>query len=74
MFSPDGTKLAFASARFGQLDICVMTLATGGDQGPWAAALFYVHEGFTLYFLSSPAIRLFFTQASPWRSARNSSL
>ena len=35
----------------------VMTLATGGDAGPWAAALFYVHEGFTLYFLSSPATR-----------------
>lgn len=30
VFSPDGTRLAFASARFGQLDIFVMTLANGG--------------------------------------------
>ena len=32
----------------------VMTLATAG---PWAAAVFYVNEGFTLYFLSSPQTR-----------------
>lgn len=32
----------------------VMTLATAG---PWAAAVFYVNEGFTLYFLSSPKTR-----------------
>ena len=31
----------------------VMTLATIGAEGPWAAAVFYVNEGFTLYFLSS---------------------
>ena len=31
----------------------VMTLATIGPEGPWAAAVFYVNEGFTLYFLSS---------------------
>lgn len=34
-----------------------MTLATGGDEGPWAAAVFYVHEGWALYFLSAPASR-----------------
>lgn len=32
----------------------VMTLATAG---PWAAAVFYVNDGFTLYFLSSPQTR-----------------
>ncbi|MDX1414001.1 MAG: pyridoxamine 5'-phosphate oxidase family protein [Candidatus Promineifilaceae bacterium] len=31
----------------------VMTLATNGDKGPWAAAVFYVNENFTLYFLSA---------------------
>ncbi len=31
----------------------VMTLATYGPRGPWAAAVFYVNEGFTLTFLSS---------------------
>ncbi|NKQ36632.1 MAG: pyridoxamine 5'-phosphate oxidase [Chloroflexi bacterium] len=30
-----------------------MTLATVGDEGVWAAAVFYVNEGFTLYFLSA---------------------
>ena len=35
----------------------VMTLATGGDEGPWAAAVFYVHDGWRLYFLSDPASR-----------------
>ena len=35
----------------------VVTLATDGPQGLWAAAVFYVHDGFTLYFLSSPATR-----------------
>lgn len=34
-----------------------MTLATGGDEGPWAAAVFYVHEGGALYFLSVPTSR-----------------
>jgi len=34
-----------------------MTLATGGDQGPWAAAVFYVHEGWALYFLSAQSSR-----------------
>jgi hypothetical protein len=32
----------------------VMTLATAG---PWAAAVFYVNDDFTLYFLSSPQTR-----------------
>jgi uncharacterized protein YhbP (UPF0306 family) len=35
----------------------VMTLATHGGDGPWAAAVFYVHEGWTLYFLSAPTSR-----------------
>lgn len=35
----------------------VMTLATCGAEGPWAAAVFYVHDGATLFFLSSPSSR-----------------
>ncbi len=35
----------------------VMTLATNGTRGPWATAVFYVNEGFTLTFLSSPRSR-----------------
>lgn len=35
----------------------VMTLATHGPEGVWAAAVFYVHENFDLYFLSSPSTR-----------------
>lgn len=35
----------------------VMTLATQGDEGPWAAALFYVRDGDDLIFLSSPSSR-----------------
>ena len=35
----------------------VMTLATAGDEGPWAAAVFYVHHGWALYFLSAAASR-----------------
>ncbi|MCH7667979.1 MAG: pyridoxamine 5'-phosphate oxidase family protein [Acidobacteria bacterium] len=35
----------------------VMTLATNGPSGPWAAAVFYVNAGFTLTFLSSPRSR-----------------
>lgn len=35
----------------------VMTLATQGAEGPWAAAVFYAHDGFDLYFLSSPGTR-----------------
>lgn len=31
----------------------VLTLATVGDDGPWAAAVFYVNSGFDLYFLSA---------------------
>jgi uncharacterized protein YhbP (UPF0306 family) len=31
----------------------VMTLATSGVEGVWAAAVFYVSEGFDLYFLSA---------------------
>ncbi len=35
----------------------VLTLATTGMDGPWAAAVFYVNDGFTLYFLSAPSTR-----------------
>jgi uncharacterized protein YhbP (UPF0306 family) len=35
----------------------VMTLATNGPDGLWAAAVFYVNEGFTLYFLSAASSR-----------------
>ena len=35
----------------------VMTLATQGEQGPWAAALFYARDGDDLVFLSTPASR-----------------
>lgn len=35
----------------------VMTLATNGPAGIWAAALFYANEGLTFYFLSSPDSR-----------------
>lgn len=35
----------------------VATLATAADDNIWAAAVFYVSEGSTLYFLSSPASR-----------------
>ncbi len=35
----------------------VMTLATCGPDGPWAAAVFYVNAGHTLFFLSSPSSR-----------------
>jgi hypothetical protein len=35
----------------------VLTLATAGPEGVWAAAVFYVSDGFTLYFLSAPTSR-----------------
>jgi len=35
----------------------VAVLSTGGENQPWAAAVFYVSDGFTLYFLSSPESR-----------------
>lgn len=35
----------------------VMTLATVGPEGPWAAAVFYVSEQTSLYFLSAPTTR-----------------
>ena len=35
----------------------VMTLATNGPLGLWAAAVFYVNVGFRLYFLSAPHTR-----------------
>lgn len=35
----------------------VATLATVGAEGVWAAAVFYVSDGYKLYFLSSPTSR-----------------
>jgi len=35
----------------------VMTLATHGPDGPWAAAVFYANDGFDLYFLSAATAR-----------------
>jgi uncharacterized protein len=35
----------------------VMSLATLGGDGPWAAAVFYVRDGDDLIFLSSPSSR-----------------
>lgn len=35
----------------------VVTLATLGEAGVWAAAVFYVNDGFSLYFLSAPNTR-----------------
>lgn len=35
----------------------VMTLATQGVDGPWAAAVFYAGDGAALIFLSSPSSR-----------------
>jgi hypothetical protein len=35
----------------------VMTLATHGREGPWAAAVFYAAQDLRLYFLSSPRSR-----------------
>jgi uncharacterized protein YhbP (UPF0306 family) len=35
----------------------VMTLATHGPDGPWAAAVFYAWSGSDLVFLSAPATR-----------------
>jgi len=35
----------------------VMTLATCGADGPWAAAVFYANDGASLIFLSSPNTR-----------------
>lgn len=35
----------------------VMSLATTGPEGPWAASVFYVHMGWKLFFLSDPESR-----------------
>lgn len=35
----------------------VMSLATTGPDGVWSAAVFYVNDGFTLYFLSAQSTR-----------------
>ncbi len=51
MSDPRDQALAYVS------DHNVATLATHGAQGPWAAAVFYISDGFTLTFLSSPKSR-----------------
>lgn len=35
----------------------VLTLATQGPEGPWAAAVFYAHDAQRLLFLSAPGTR-----------------
>jgi uncharacterized protein YhbP (UPF0306 family) len=35
----------------------VAVLSTAGSEGPWGAAVFYVSDGYILYFLSSPTSR-----------------
>jgi uncharacterized protein YhbP (UPF0306 family) len=35
----------------------VMTLATAGPRGPWAAAVFYASDGLLLHFVSAPGSR-----------------
>ena len=35
----------------------VATLASNSGEDPWAAAVFYVNDGYTLYYLSSPTSR-----------------
>ncbi len=48
----------------------VMTLATQGSEGVWAAAVFYYNQEFRLYFLSSPASRHSINlSTNPWVSA-----
>lgn len=49
MDQPDTYATALAYLR----EHRVMSLATWGDKGVWAAAVFYVNEGFNLYFLSA---------------------
>lgn len=34
-----------------------MTIASQGEEGVWAAAVFYVNDGLRLYFLSAPTTR-----------------
>jgi uncharacterized protein YhbP (UPF0306 family) len=47
----------------------VATLATRSDDDLWAAAVFYVNDGFTLYFLSAPTSRHCLNLASNSRVA-----
>lgn len=44
---PEASALAYLAAHR------VMTLATNGPRGVWAAAVFYASDGFDLYFLSA---------------------
>lgn len=47
------TRDARAVAHAYLLAHSVLTLATTGDDGVWAAAVFYASDGFDLYFLSA---------------------
>ena len=49
--SPRSRALAYLAAHH------VMTLATAGAEGPWAAAVFYLNRDWTLYFLSAATSR-----------------
>ncbi|MCA9973630.1 MAG: pyridoxamine 5'-phosphate oxidase family protein [Anaerolineales bacterium] len=49
--SPRRRALAYLAAHR------VLTLATSGPLGVWAAAVFYVNDGFDLYFLSASHTR-----------------
>ena len=61
----------------------VMTLATEGENGPWAAPVYYVHLDSSFHFFSSPSSRhiedalesgrasaAIFAQASGWQDIR----
>jgi len=43
--------LAFLAAH------STLTLATASDDKPWASAVFYANDGFTIYFVSDPKTR-----------------
>jgi uncharacterized protein YhbP (UPF0306 family) len=51
--SPDGPGELRRQARAYLEEHRVLTLATSGPLGLWAAAVFYASEGFLLYFLSA---------------------
>lgn len=61
------------TTRFAALDYLndhnVLTLATNGPDGPWAAAVFYVNKGFELYFLSAGHTRHVRNFSENWRAA-----
>ena len=52
----DNSKLKETVLKYLQ-EHYTMTVATTGSEAPWAAAVFYANDGFTLYFLSDPESR-----------------